>query len=562
MLVMVGMAQPDPTPTYLRTSPLGRALSRRASREAVVRRVAETLTPLDQVRRMLEEQVRSKSSHPVHVRRPAQFDECTESIERYLDYCERMLSSTTLATGEHDEPSEQPEALMTLTHWVQVSLGRFQHLAGDFVLDAEYEDFEGHELLSESYRRLNASLEAWNNSILRSAPQFEETLREQVDELDEKIHSFQLEPLKKATLETMLGGLRTRLADWQQRSAAIRQEMVLLTSLQSDTRHRHSEELIAEEAQQFLDFLDAVEYVKDDPTRRSDDDIRPSLAERAALELQHVERLQERRNRFLDVAHSQLASDALDHSPADDLSEHFSFPTSPSTGRTVLVVQPHPDDETTKGARTTVQCALQGDRVVLVCMTDGSAGDVQNPHVDRPDVQWNFAEQRRSELERASAVMGFTEAIQMGYGDSGMSGESTHVAKLSSADHETVVERLAGIIEQFSPAWIITVQDEHEQDAYAHPDHLATFRLARDAARVARNWHGELFAASLDDERDDTVALFDETDPRTDHLRARALHAYETQIDPMLPVIETDEQGNAVRTHLPQHERFVRIVVR
>src|SRR3712207_1701289 len=84
-----------------------------------------------------------------------------------------------------------------------------------------------------------------------------------------------------------------------------------------------------------------------------------------------------------------------------------------------MFVHAHPDDESSKGAATMARYAKEGYRITVVTCTDGAAGDILNPAMDRPGVLERMVEIRREELERALEILGVSEHFDLGYPDSG-----------------------------------------------------------------------------------------------------------------------------------------------
>ena len=80
-----------------------------------------------------------------------------------------------------------------------------------------------------------------------------------------------------------------------------------------------------------------------------------------------------------------------------------------------MFVHAHPDDESSKGAATMARYAKEGYRVSVVTCTDGAAGDILNPAMDRPGVAERMVEIRREELERALEILGVREQFDLGY---------------------------------------------------------------------------------------------------------------------------------------------------
>lgn len=175
-----------------------------------------------------------------------------------------------------------------------------------------------------------------------------------------------------------------------------------------------------------------------------------------------------------------------------DLSERFVIDrTDVSTNKeikTAVFVVPHADDEASKLGALASQLHSDGWRTVLIVMTENSAGAPQDPIADTPALRRNFPDIRRAELLAASKELGFQEVVVMGYGDSGMKSDpSSHRARLKDQNFEVISNTLASVIGEYSPHAIFTIQDADRQFPYEHPDHEATERIARQAAKILRD---------------------------------------------------------------------------
>jgi mycothiol S-conjugate amidase len=126
--------------------------------------------------------------------------------------------------------------------------------------------------------------------------------------------------------------------------------------------------------------------------------------------------------------------------------------------------------------------AAEGYRVVLVCATDGAAGDILNPRMDRPGIKERMAELRRAELETACDILGVTRIYHLGYRDSGMPGteHNEHPDAFNNADPDEAVGKLVEIIRAERPE-VVLAYDEHR--GYEHPDHIRVYEWG------TRAWH-------------------------------------------------------------------------
>jgi mycothiol S-conjugate amidase len=151
----------------------------------------------------------------------------------------------------------------------------------------------------------------------------------------------------------------------------------------------------------------------------------------------------------------------------------------------LLTVHAHPDDESSKGAGTVAKYTAQGVRTVLVCCTGGEAGDILNPAMDNEDVRANLHAVRMSELDRATAIIGYTDVELLGYKDSGMPDTpfNEDPACFAKADLDEAVGRLVAVIRKTKPQVIITYGDD--QQGYPHPDHLRVHDITLPAFEKA-----------------------------------------------------------------------------
>ncbi len=155
-------------------------------------------------------------------------------------------------------------------------------------------------------------------------------------------------------------------------------------------------------------------------------------------------------------------------------------PSTPQdlTGRAVVVVHAHPDDEAIFTGATIRRLADHGARVVLVTATAGELGEPKVPLRGR-----TVGELRTAELERAAELLGVSRLVLLGRRDSGLPGwkSGQHDRALVRADLPALARTVAQL-----------VHDEHAEavvgyDAdgiYGHPDHVAVHLLARHAATL------------------------------------------------------------------------------
>lgn len=239
-----------------------------------------------------------------------------------------------------------------------------------------------------------------------------------------------------------------------------------------------------------------------------------------------------------------------------------------------MFVHAHPDDESSKGAATMARYAKEGHRISVVTCTDGMAGDILNPAMDRPGVKERMGEIRKEEMARALEILGVSEHWWLGYPDSGyvegFEGDGSLLAPDSfyNADEDAAIGKLVAIIRAERPEVVVTYP---EDGGYPHPDHIrchditaGAFDAAADPARypeAGEPWQASklyyvgafnrkkvevLHACCLERDIESPFAGWlekwdpDEVDPSTTHIevgdylsvRSQALLAHATQIDP------------------------------
>ncbi len=153
-----------------------------------------------------------------------------------------------------------------------------------------------------------------------------------------------------------------------------------------------------------------------------------------------------------------------------------------------MFVHAHPDDESSKGAATMARYAKEGHRISVVTCTDGMAGDILNPKMDRPGVKERMAELRKEELARALEILGVTDHWWLGYPDSGyvegFAGDGSVLAPdcFYNADLDEAVQRLVRIIRAERPDVLVTYPPD---GGYPHPDHIRCHDVSAGAFEAA-----------------------------------------------------------------------------
>lgn len=134
------------------------------------------------------------------------------------------------------------------------------------------------------------------------------------------------------------------------------------------------------------------------------------------------------------------------------------------TGRTLLGVWAHPDDEAFLSAGLMAAHCRRGDRVVVVTATAGEHG-TDDPAACPPD---RLAACRRAELRASLAALGVDELHELGYEDGTCEDQDAGVA----------TARIAGVVDDVRPDLIVTFGPD---GVSGHPDHVAVHRWATAA---------------------------------------------------------------------------------
>ncbi|MFJ9841028.1 N-acetyl-1-D-myo-inositol-2-amino-2-deoxy-alpha-D-glucopyranoside deacetylase [Kitasatospora sp. NPDC101155] len=161
-----------------------------------------------------------------------------------------------------------------------------------------------------------------------------------------------------------------------------------------------------------------------------------------------------------------------------------------TTGRSLLLVHAHPDDESIGNGATMARYAAEGARVTLVTCTLGEGGEVIPPELahltaDRDDTLGAY---RIGELTEAMRALGVTDFRFLGgpghYRDSGMMGvpDNDVPGCFWRADVDEAAGHLVTVIREVRPQVLVTYD---ENGGYGHPDHIQAHRVAMRAYELA-----------------------------------------------------------------------------
>ena len=199
----------------------------------------------------------------------------------------------------------------------------------------------------------------------------------------------------------------------------------------------------------------------------------------------------------------------------------------PGADRRVVVVAPHPDDETLGVGGTIASVAALGAEVTVVCVTDGEAA----PSALAPGP---LAELRRVELDRAVGRLTPTAAlVRLGLPDGGL-----------AAVADVLADRLAAIIR---PDDVVLAT----LDGDGHPDHDVTGAAARLAAvmRGAELWWYPVWAWHWHDPQHSAITGGRRIDLAPEARRAKAAAAaeYVSQLDGPAAVVPATHLRRCLR---------------
>ncbi len=153
-------------------------------------------------------------------------------------------------------------------------------------------------------------------------------------------------------------------------------------------------------------------------------------------------------------------------------------------GVTLLVVRPHPDDESSATGSMLAYYHTRGVRTGVVICTGGEEGEIRDPSLDPVADRPRLRQIREREVREACAILGVAELRMLGYRDSGMKDTpaNAHPDAFCQADLDEAAGRLVRIIRELRPLVIVT---EPPGGAYAHPDHVTCYHVSVAAFHAA-----------------------------------------------------------------------------
>jgi mycothiol S-conjugate amidase len=151
---------------------------------------------------------------------------------------------------------------------------------------------------------------------------------------------------------------------------------------------------------------------------------------------------------------------------------------------TMLVVRPHPDDESTATGGMLAYYSARGVRTGVVICTGGEEGQIHDPDLDPVADVPRLRNIREREVRDACSILGVAALHMLGYRDSGMPGTpaNQHPEAFCQADPLEAIGRLVRIIRALRPHVMVT---EPQGGLYGHPDHVTCHQVSVDAFHAA-----------------------------------------------------------------------------
>jgi N-acetyl-1-D-myo-inositol-2-amino-2-deoxy-alpha-D-glucopyranoside deacetylase len=172
------------------------------------------------------------------------------------------------------------------------------------------------------------------------------------------------------------------------------------------------------------------------------------------------------------------------------------------TGRRMVLVHAHPDDESIGTGATMARYAAEGAGVTLITCTLGELGEIIPPDLAHlaADAGGGLGEYRIGELDAACAALGVTDHRFLGgpgrWRDSGMMGLPANDAPGSfwQADVDEAAGELLRVLREVRPQVLISYDDN---GFYGHPDHIQAHRVARRAFGLADGLVAKFYATAV-----------------------------------------------------------------
>jgi N-acetyl-1-D-myo-inositol-2-amino-2-deoxy-alpha-D-glucopyranoside deacetylase len=183
------------------------------------------------------------------------------------------------------------------------------------------------------------------------------------------------------------------------------------------------------------------------------------------------------------------------------------------SGRRLLLVHAHPDDESIGTGATMARYAAEGAQVTLVTCTLGELGEIIPPPLSylAEGDGGRLGEYRIGELNAACAELGVTDHRFLGgpgrWRDSGMMGTAGNDDPRCfwRADVDEAADALLGVIREVRPQVLVTYD---ANGFYGHPDHIQAHRVAMRAfERAGDDGPARFYATAAPDSAEVTTEI-------------------------------------------------------
>lgn len=212
--------------------------------------------------------------------------------------------------------------------------------------------------------------------------------------------------------------------------------------------------------------------------------------------------------------------------------------------RHILIVLPHPDDESFGSAGVIAQYTRKGTPVTYACATLGEMGrNMGKPFFANRET---LPEIRKKELAEACRVLGIHDLRMLGMRDK----------TLEFEDPNTFADKIENLIKELNPSLIITFYPGHG----VHPDHDACAEaVVRAVSRLPQQDRPTLHCKAI---REDSEKVLGKPDVVIDvsdvlDVKIAAIKAHRTQFEGIISQLgmDTDEQNPELRQWLGE-EKF------
>lgn len=190
--------------------------------------------------------------------------------------------------------------------------------------------------------------------------------------------------------------------------------------------------------------------------------------------------------------------------------------------KSLLCIQPHPDDNEVGAGATIARLAAKGCNITYLTVTDGRMGTM-DPGADLDAL----AVKRRNEAEEAARILGVSCSVFLDYKDTGITDEN-------SLCHDIVRQ-----IRHIRPEFVMTVDPFLPYET--HPDHIKTGMAALRACMFSQfpHMYSDGGPDNLQSWSVKGIALYFSAAPNTFinadetwNLKIKSLEAHESQFDP------------------------------